>query len=179
VSTDGQSLISVYEGWDGHQLALVQAIAPLLPAQLAYRPASHLRSVGEIASHISQGRIDWFQRMHAPGSDELASQAVSWEPEEAITENPTELVRRLEVSWQMIENTLSSWTVADLARTYLHSYQGRTYAISRQWTIWRIIAHDLHHGGQLAFALGMLGIKIPELGDMGGHLTMPPLAEPS
>jgi uncharacterized damage-inducible protein DinB len=76
----------------------------------------------------------------------------------------------------MIENTLTNWTISDLTQTYLHPYQGKTYAISRQWTIWRILAHDLHHGGQLAILLGIQGIEIPELGDLGGHLTQPPLA---
>lgn len=47
--------------------------------------------------------------------------------------------------------------------------------LSRQWTIWRIMAHDLHHGGQLAILLGIQGIEIPELGDLGGHLTEPPV----
>jgi uncharacterized damage-inducible protein DinB len=171
--------MSVYDGWDGYQLSLLRAIAPLLPHQLAYRPAPQLRSVGEIASHISLGRIDWFQRMLAPGSEEIARQAAGWEAEQTIVENATELVRRLEATWQMIENTLTHWTISDLALTYLHPFQGKTYAISRQWTIWRIMAHDLHHGGQLAILLGIQGIEIPELGDLGGHLTQPPLAASS
>ena len=79
----------------------------------------------------------------------------------------------------MIEQTLTHWTISDLTQTYQHTYWGKTYAISRQWTIWRILAHDLHHGGELGILLGMQGIGIPELGDLGGHLTEPPLAEPS
>jgi uncharacterized damage-inducible protein DinB len=77
----------------------------------------------------------------------------------------------------MVEQTLNQWTAADLAKSYRQPYQGQTYAISRQWTIWRIMAHDLHHGGELAVMLGMQGIAVPELGDLGGHLTFPPLAE--
>ena len=173
------SLLSVYEGWDGHQISLVRAVAPRSPRELAYRPAPKLRSVGEIASHLSLGRIGWFERMQAPGSEELARQAAAWAPEQAIVEDAAELVRRLEATWQMIAATLAQWTVGDLDRTYRHTYWGKTYAISRQWTIWRIMAHDLHHGGQLAMLLGLQGIEIPELGDLGGHLTEPPLAEPS
>jgi uncharacterized damage-inducible protein DinB len=179
VTADALSLKTVYEGWDGYQVSLVHAIAPLSSAQLAYRPAPGLRSVGEITSHISLGRLGWFQRMQAPGSDELASQAEHWEPESAIMENAVELVRRLEVTWQMIENTLTGWTVADLTKSYRQPYQGKIYAVSHQWTIWRIMAHDLHHGGELAVMLGMQGINIPELGDVGGHITEIPLAEPS
>src|SRR6266699_3455469 len=105
MTTNASSLMSVYEGWDGYQVSLVQAIAPLSVEHLAYRPAPHLRSAGEIASHISLGRIQWFQRMHAPGSEEIASQAAAWEPEKAIVENSAELVRRLEATWRMIEST--------------------------------------------------------------------------
>lgn len=169
----------VYDGWESYQFSLLQAVAPLSPQQLAYRPAPHLRSVGEIASHISSGRINWCQRMQAPLSEEVARQAAGWEKESAIVENAPELVRRLETTWQMIEATLTTWTINDLARTYQHTYWGKTYAISRQWTIWRILTHDLHHGGELGILLGMQGIEIPELGDLGGHLTEPPLADPS
>lgn len=115
--------------------------------------------------------------MDAPGSAELAAQAENWEPEEAIVGNAAELVRRLDVTWQMIEKTLASWTVDDLAQTYRQSYQGQTYTISRQWTIWRVMAHDIHHGGQIAIMLGILHVAIPELGDLGGHITQTPLAE--
>ena len=85
----------------------------------------------------------------------------------------------MEATWQMIEHTLTHWTVADLGRTYQQSYQGKTYAISHQWTVWRIMAHDIHHGGQIAILLGTQGIEIPELGDLGGHLTQVSPVEPS
>lgn len=76
----------------------------------------------------------------------------------------------------MIAKTLSTWTVEDINKTYRHTWQGETYAISRQWTIWRIMSHDLHHGGELAMMLGMQGIKNFELGDLGGHIIDPPLS---
>lgn len=149
-----------------------------------------LRSVGEIARHISLGRVGWYVRMNAPKSAELASQITKWEQDKhgnqyviegaiAITENPAELVRWLENTWQMIEETLKGWTIADLSQTYKHTWRDQTYAISRQWTIWRIMAHDLHHGGELAAMLGIQGIAVPELGDLGGHVIEPPLAESS
>lgn len=168
--------MDVYRGWDGYQTSLVRAITPLSPAQLAYRAAPHVRSVGEIASHIAFGRIDWFHRMDAPGSAALARQVAALESKHAVAGSPTELVRWLEITWRMIEETLTRWTVADLAQSYRHTYQGRTYAVSRQWTIWRILSHDIHHGGQLAILLRAQGVSSHELGALGGHLTEPPLA---
>jgi uncharacterized damage-inducible protein DinB len=194
------TLISIFEGWDSHQVALVRAISPLTPEQLTWRSSPQLRSVGEIISHIALGRLYWFHNMGAPGSAELARQIAPWEGEKtnteelseirrwfdaidqqetAIVENHTELLRWMEASWQMIVTTLSTWTVADLARTYRHLYQGKVYAVSRQWVIWRIMSHDLHHGGELSILLGLQGIDVPDLGDQGGHLTELPLAEPT
>ncbi len=189
-SAENLLLMTVYQGWDGYQTSLVKAIASLTHEQLQWRPASHLRSVGELARHVSLGRVAWFVRMNAPKSAELASQITEWEQDRhgnryvienaiAITDNASDLVRWLENTWEMIEETLKSWTVADLTQTYKHTWRNQIYAISRQWTLWRIMAHDIHHGGELAALLGMQGIAAPELGDLGGHLTEPPLAEPS
>ena len=179
MTADVHSLLTVYKGWDGYQVSLVRAIAPLSREQLAFRPASHLRSAGEIARHISEGRFGWFQRTFGVSSTEAANLVVAWRREDAIEEQSAELVRGLEVTWQMIEDALNRWTVADLAQTYPLSYQGQNYALPRQWILWRIMAHDLHHGGELAVTLGLQGIALPELGDEGGHITEPPLAEPS
>jgi hypothetical protein len=29
--------------------------------------------------------------------------------------------------------------------------KGWGYELSRQWVIWHVIEHDLHHGGELSF----------------------------
>ena len=63
----------VFEGWEGYRQSIIHAVAPLTPEQLIWRPAAHLRSVGELARHIALGPIAWFLWMGAPGSDELAA----------------------------------------------------------------------------------------------------------
>lgn len=77
----------------------------------------------------------------------------------------------------MVDRSLRQWTVDDLWRTFEHEYQGTHYRVTYQWVIWRIQAHDIYHRGELAVMLGIQGISIPELGDLGGHLTVSPLAE--
>lgn len=184
--TDAPSLMRVYQGWEGYQTSLVHAVAPLSPEQLAFRPAPGLRSVEEVVRHISAGRLNWFLRMGAPGSADLAEQVPEWARdgegnryavEAALPTERTELIRWLEATWRMIAATLTDWDVADLERTYRHSYWGKVYAVSYQWTIWRILSHDIHHGGQLSVLLTLQGIEAPELCALGGHLTEPPLAE--
>lgn len=176
MAMENGSLAAIFDGWDGYQLSLVHAVEPLTRDQLAWRPAARLRSVGEIVGHISLGRIGWFHRMGAPGSQELAARTTAWRSEVDIAEFTGELVWWLEASWRMMDATLKQWRVADLDQTYRLNYHGQTYNVTRQWTIWRVLCHDIHHGGQLAIMLGMQGIEIPELGDQGGHLTIPPLA---
>jgi len=184
VTLETCSLMTVYRGWDGYHRSLVSAIAPLSRENLLYRPAPDLRSVGEIAAHIAFGRIDWFHRMGAPGSAELVEQAAPWwqpwgQVDNTVAESTAEIVRWLEAGWRMIETCLTQWTVADLSQTYLQPYGGKTYVISRQWTIWRIMAHDIHHGGQLSVLLAAQDIELPELGDNGGHIIEVPLADAS
>ncbi len=176
------SLMTVFSGWDGYQRSLVAAIAPLSQENLQYRQAPDQRSVGEIAAHVAFGRLDWFHRMGAAGTAELVEQAAPWwQPWQAINpaiaENKAEILHWLEASWQMIEANLRDWTVADLRWSYRQPYGGKVYAVSRQWVIWRIMAHDIHHGGQLSVLLAAQGIELPELGDNGGHVVEVPLAE--
>jgi uncharacterized damage-inducible protein DinB len=189
---------SVYEGWDSHQQALMHAVTPLMPEQLAWRPAPDQSSVNEVIGHVAGARLWWFYKMSAPGSAALARQIAPWAQEEfdaadsnelnrwmeanlqweeSLTKTPGESLTWLESSWRMIETTLNTWTVADLAQTYRHLREGKIYAVTRQWTIWRVMSHDLHHGGQLALMLGLQGIDVPDFRDKGGHLTPWSLAE--
>jgi hypothetical protein len=180
MSATTYSLSAIFEGWDGYQTSLVHAVAPLTRAQLEWRPAPGLRSTGELVGHIALGRIDWFVRMGAPGSLALADQAAAVSQEngailpELMGDAPA-LVGWLEKSWAMIAATLSAWTTADLFKTYPHEYLGKVYSVSYQWTIWRILTHDVQHGGELALMLGLQGLPAVELGDLGGHLTEPPV----
>lgn len=197
ITTDSP-LTHVFAGWEGHQASLVNSVAGLTAAQLAFQPAPEaqlhhlagrptprLRTAGETVRHICAGRIDWFLRMRPPGGDEIAALVPAWEhdahgnrymDESAIALTADDLVKWLGISWQLIERTLAGWTVGDLAQTYRHTYHGTTYLVSRQWTIWRILTHDYHHGGGLAIMLGMQGIELPELGDQFGHLAEIPEA---
>lgn len=179
------SLWKIYEGWEGFNTSLIKAVEQSTPEALAYRPAEEMRSAGEVFRHISKGRIDWFHRMAAPGSHELVQQIQEWKTdaagnryvdEEAFSTTPSDLIHWLNATWGMIEQTLRQWTVEDLSRTYRHTFKGVTYVVSHQWTIWRIMAHDIYHGGQLTILLSSQGIDMPELHWLGGHLTEPPLA---
>ncbi len=177
MSQNSIQLAKIFDGWQGYNTSLVHAIQPLTPGQLAWRPATNLRSVGELAGHIALGRIFWFARMPAPGSLDLMSKAMEVGDESAIAGDKAEILLWMSESWQMIANMLNQWTVQDLWRSYRQEFSGKVYQVSFQWTIWRILLHDVHHGGELALMLGMQGLDVPELGDRGGHIVSPSLAE--
>lgn len=130
------TLQTIFDGWNGYHQSIVNAVAPLTQGQLAWRPADNFNSVGELVRHISLGRVTWCLRMGAPGSTEIASQIHEWERDSDdnrdvveksidITGNAAELVRWLDTTWQMIDKTLNTWTILDLAQTYKHTWNGQ------------------------------------------------------
>ena len=181
-------LAQILEGWDGYQRSLLHAVSPLKPDQLRLRPAIGSRSLGEVIRHIALGRITWLARIEAVGIDRIVGRISRWfsdgdgarhVDEGAISSDHTDsLMEWLSISWQPIHQSLDVWTEDDLFRTYRHRFRGADYLISRQWVLWRVMSHDIHHGGQLALILAMNGIDAFELRSLGGHITSPPLFNP-
>jgi uncharacterized damage-inducible protein DinB len=179
-------LAQIFEGWNGYQTSLLHAVTPLMPEQLSWRPAADRRSAGELIRHIALGRIAWFSRMAAPGIDVIAQRVPHWHTDGDGSRHPVEesvpcgqaplLAEWLTLSWEPIQRVLDEWTVDDLFRTYPHRFRGIDYNVSHQWTVWRIMSHDTHHGGQLAMMLAMQGIDAFELRGLGGHIITPPIA---
>ncbi len=184
MSGNTTSLLTIYDGWAGHQQALMSAVIGLTPEQLAWRGGEHLRSAGELIGHIATGRASWIHDIlgvESDATDQWLKEACQPGPahhlKPGVDLDAQLLAVGLEATWEMIEGALSKWTVEDLSRTFHHPYQGKTYVVPYQWVLWRIMAHDIHHGGQLSFALGMQGIAIEELGDQGGHIVVPKVVD--
>jgi uncharacterized damage-inducible protein DinB len=176
-------LAQILQGWDGYQTSLLHGVTALTSEQLCWRPAPGRRSLGELARHISMGRITWLSRMGAPGVDAVAQRVPRWVTEDDGTRRVAEesvacddaalLAEWLELSWQPIQRLLEEWTVDDLFLTYPLA----EYVVSRQWTLWRVMSHDIHHGGQMTTLLALQNIDAFELRDLGGHVILPPLAD--
>lgn len=168
-------MLSVYEGWEGYNRSLVSAFADLSSTHLSFRSTSDMRSVGELGWHIADGRVDWFRRIGAPASGELQALIEGRDSKPPASYEANDIVRWLDSTWKMIHATLGQWTVDDLDVTFDHPYHDKVFAVSRQWVIWRIMAHDIHHGGQFSELLAMQGVVPLELTLLGGHLTEPPV----
>src|SRR5690349_19862723 len=151
-----------YDGWENYQNLLIAAIEPLTDEQLALRAAPNSRSIGENMLHIIAVRVRWFRGLMGAGGEEIAPIA-SWDRKESPARSASELVSGLKQTMQMIQDCLAHWTPADLAYEFkgTHPHYGE-YSLSRQWVIWHVIEHDLHHGGEVSFMLGMHGLTAPD-----------------
>jgi DinB superfamily len=103
-----------------------------------------------------------------------------------------ELVAGLDKTWQLIEATLARLTPADLEQVfpplseaervrhakqvepalqpYAQLWLDREHlagevkpAYSRQWIIWGVLEHDIHHGSEISTILGVHGLPVVEL----------------
>jgi uncharacterized damage-inducible protein DinB len=147
------SLLSFYQGWETYQEQLLKAIEPLSHDQLSLRAAPHLRSINDLATHIIGVRAGWLYYTLEKGDEHLVSLASQ------PARSAGELVNGLEATWRVIQDALSHWTIADLAAMVHDTDEnGEDQTYTRQWVIWHLIEHDLHHGGELSFTLGMHGL---------------------
>ena len=152
------SLLPFYKGWDTYQELLIKAIELLSLDQLSLRAAPQLRSIGELATHIIGVRAGWLYYTLEKGDEHLVSLA-SWNRADQPARSAAELVNGLEATWQVIQDALLHWTIADLAEMVHDTDEnGEDQTSTRQWVIWHLIEHDLHHGGELSFTLGMHGL---------------------
>jgi uncharacterized damage-inducible protein DinB len=54
----------------------------------------------------------------------------------------------------MIEECLRRWTPDDLAVEFTRERRSSTETCTRQWVIWHLVEHDVHHGGEISQILG-------------------------
>ena len=158
-----QSLMAaVYTGWQNYQTLLVKGLNPLSLEQLALRPASGLRSIGEIATHIIGARARWFYYLMGEGGDQFADLG-GWDRKGMPARTAAELIHGLETTWNGMQAAINRWTAADWQQTYPGEEPDDPPTITRQWVIWHLIEHDLHHGGEISLTLGVHGLPAPDL----------------
>jgi uncharacterized damage-inducible protein DinB len=168
MTEQGSPLATFYKpGWENYQQALVQTIAPLSSEQLALFLGPHQRSIGELLAHMIGARFNWFHLWMGEGDPNL-----DWNEDEDNDE-PTvykaaSLVALFEKSWHVISSALDRWTSADLEQLILPPASHQEWLRSRgeeeappqtrQWIVWHVMEHEIHHGGELSLALGTYGV---------------------
>jgi uncharacterized damage-inducible protein DinB len=158
MTSDNQLVPSIYEGWHAYQEVMTQAIAPLDAPQLELCASPYLRSVREIAAHIIGARARWFFLLMGEGGDEFEAFG-KWDRRGSKAQSTEELVNGLEATWIGMHGAIQSWTPDGWEATWPGEDDSEPELITRQWVIWHLIEHDLHHGGEISITLGAHGIR--------------------
>jgi uncharacterized damage-inducible protein DinB len=161
--TENQQLLpTIYDGWHTYQEVIIEALRPLNENQLALRAGPSLRSVGEIARHIIGARARWFYLLMGEGGEEFKALG-EWDRRDGRARSAEELIIGLEHTWQGMQASIASWLPEDWQKTWPGEDDSEPEVITRQWVIWHLIEHDLHHGGEISLTLGAHGISAFEL----------------
>jgi len=156
--TSQNLLPTIYEGWHDYQKNITSALKPLNETQLALRTSSGLRSVDEIVRHMIGARARWFYLLMGEGGEPFKVLG-KWDRHDSPARNSEELIGGLERTWQGMQEAINRWTEADWQQTWPGEDQSEPEIITRQWVIWHLIEHDVHHGGEISLTLGANGLS--------------------
>src|SRR5438105_4460026 len=148
------TLGTFYRNWEEYQDQLIAAIEPLTEEQLSLRASPKLRPIWKLAAHIIGARARWMNKLLGEGGPEVARLA-GWDRRGARPRGAEELATGLRTTWECIRSALDRWTPEDMAQTYTEHEDGEDFTFSRAWIVWHLIEHDVHHGGELSYSLGM------------------------
>ncbi|HEX6798697.1 MAG TPA: DinB family protein [Ktedonobacterales bacterium] len=150
------SLVALRNYWENYQQRLIATITPLTSAQLALPVASH-QTIGELLGHLIGARFWWFHRWIGEAEPPAL---VDWGTEQDMRDAAS-LVSAFEMTWQMISPALSRWTAADLEHLVPPpaAVAAEQSAHTREWIVWQVLEHEIHHGGELSLALGGYGLQ--------------------
>jgi len=157
------NVVPFYTGWEAYQNLFIPVISSLTNEQLDLRPAPHLRSIREALNHIIAVRVRWFHNAMGEKCEEPIATIGQWDHQGQPVRDAAELIEGLQKSFQFVQECLSRYTPTDLDYIFSGSWQGESYSFSRQWVIWHVIEHDLHHGGEVSLTLGIHNLTAPDL----------------
>jgi uncharacterized damage-inducible protein DinB len=172
VSATATGMQTFYDGWASYQRLVLAAIRELTSAQLALRTASHQWAVWQLAGHVAGSRAYWFHDVLGEGDaatrdlfrvasstvPDLPLEDAGWEDDEDHPRSAAEIVEAIDLTWVMIDDCLRRWTPDDLAVEFSRERRSGTETFTRQWVIWHLVEHDLHHGGEISQILGSHGV---------------------
>jgi uncharacterized damage-inducible protein DinB len=156
----------------------VDALWTLTAEQLALRPAPHQWAIWQIAGHMAGARMYWFHdflnegdpalrdlfRVEQTTVPDLPIAAAGWEDDESHPRSGVEIVEAMEQTWALIAARLERWSPGDLQADFQRTWRDGTIETrNREWVIWHLIEHDLHHGGEISNILGSNGLAAPDL----------------
>lgn len=177
MSNTPSGLETFYEGWATYQGLVLDALRDLTPEQLGLRTAPHQWAIWQLAAHAAGSRAYWFHDVLGEGDPatrdlfrvasttvpDLPLEDAGWEDDEDHPRSAAEIVEAFGLTWAMIDGCLRRWTPDDLTAEFSRERRSGTETVTRQWVIWHLVEHDLHHGGEISQILGTNGIPSLDL----------------
>jgi uncharacterized damage-inducible protein DinB len=155
-------LVTFYkQGWENYQQAFVKTIGSLSSEQLALPIAPHHWSIRMHLAHMLDARVSWFYGWMGEEDPDL----LHWHEERSgggpAEYKAAELVAMFEKTWQVISSALDRWTSTDLEQLFSPPayLQEEEPPHTRQWIVWHVMEHEIHHGGELCLALGTYDVE--------------------
>ncbi len=155
-----------YRGWEDYQRKLAAAIADMRDDQLWLRIAPNLRTAGEQLRHIVAVRAGWIHGDLGEGGPEYDDIFERYDRDARPQPGADAIRRDLERTWQLVRGCLDRWTPEDLTETVTSKWADpgqEPERLVRGWVVYHVLEHDLHHGGELGFLLGMHGLPAPKI----------------
>jgi uncharacterized damage-inducible protein DinB len=162
-----------YEGWEAQQRMLLDSIRPLTPEQMQLRAAPGQWAIWQLGANMAGGRLYWlcymlgeddqglsrmFRVDHAtvPGID---LQWAGWEDNEEQPRRAAEIEDAFLKTWGVVEACLGRWSLDDLRRQVTKKDAwGELRTITPAEVIWRLMAHEVHHGSEISLILRVHGL---------------------
>jgi uncharacterized damage-inducible protein DinB len=150
------SLMRLHTHWEDYQKRLIATITPLTSEHLGFAVTPH-GTIGELLGHMIGARFWWFHRWMGEAEPPAL---VDWGTEQDM-HDAASLVSAFEMTWQMLSPALGRWTAADLEQLVPppDAVAGKVSAHTREWIVWHVLEHEIHHGGELSLALGSYGLQ--------------------
>jgi uncharacterized damage-inducible protein DinB len=140
--------------WKTVRRGLLEALHTVTDQQLAFAPREGLWTLGGVARHIACTEEGWFRYVVTRELDQ-------W-PEFSDDDYPTvDSIKTLltEVHGRT-EAYLSAVDAADLDQEILTPWGGSP---SLSEVIWHVLAHEIHHRGEIFLMLGLMGLQAPDV----------------
>jgi uncharacterized damage-inducible protein DinB len=151
------------ENWKLYQDLLTTAIAPLTADQLRLLPSPTHRPLWVNVAHIIAARAYWFGGILGEGDDAFRAMR-TWDDDGSPERTAADLIAGLDATWALMADCFARWTPDDLVKTFPRKRSdGTSIDRSRNWVIWHVLEHDLHHGGEVSLLLGINSLGAPDL----------------
>ncbi len=168
-----RELQAFYEGWADQQAQLLNSIRPLSLEQMQLAAAPGEWAIWQLGANMAGGRLYWLCTMLGEDDHGLRSmfrvdhatvpgvslEWAGWEDNEDRPRTADEIEDAFLKTWDIIQGCLDRWTPADLTvEVTATSAFGQTMTITPAWVLWRLMAHEVHHGSEISLILRVHGL---------------------